>query len=269
MKYGYCMNAEFVNGEQNSLKLLEYIMEAGYDYIETPLSAIAGFEAEKYLTFKKILSDSKIPCKANFLLFPHSMILSGDEFDVGAIKSHAEKVLALAEDFGSETVVFGNGGSRAVKEGMDRNRVYAHIVEIIKALDPICEKTGVEVVVEPLNFKETNMINSFMDGVNLIKDAGAKSIGVLCDWYHVCVNEQVANDIDDIIGHKKYLKHLHIAYPKGRIVPSLGDDMGEYADFAGVIKKVGYAGKISIEAGCPEITAQKIAEGLMVLKNLF
>ncbi|MCL2159971.1 MAG: hypothetical protein FWH48_11230, partial [Oscillospiraceae bacterium] len=127
MKYGYCMNAEFVNGEKTSLQLLEYITEAGYDYIETPLSAIAGFEMEKYTKFKKILADSKIPCKANFLLFPHSMILAGDDFDLGVIKAHAEKVLAVAADFGSETVVFGNGGSRAVKEGMDQNRVYAQI----------------------------------------------------------------------------------------------------------------------------------------------
>ena len=263
MKYGYCLGADFVDGDT---KLLDYIVKAGYDYIETQLSVIAGFDGEKYNKFKKILSERNIPCLANFLLFPHSTILAGDNFDAGVIKNHAEKVLAVAADFGSETVVFGNGGSRAVKEGMDRDKVYAQMTEIIAAVDPICGKYGVDVVVEPLNFKETNMINSYMDGVNLIKDAGAENVGVLCDWYHVRMNGQAA---DDIAGHEKYLKHLHIACPQGRRIPSLGDDMGEYANFVDVIKKVGYNNKISIEAGDPEITEAKVADGLELLKKLF
>ena len=265
MKYGYCMNAEFANGDENSANLLDYIANAGYDYIETPLSVIAGFDDERYKKFRQILAEKKIPCKANFLLFPHSMILAGDNFDISVIKSHAEKVLAAASDFGSETVVFGNGGSRAVKEGMDREKVYAQITEIIAAVDPLCAKFGIDVVIEPLNFKETNMINSFMDGVNLIKDAGAQNVGVLCDWYHVRMNGQTAGDIT---GYEKYLKHLHIAYPPGRKIPSPDDDMAEYADFAEVIKQTGYNNKISIEAGDPEITEAKVAGGLELLKRI-
>jgi sugar phosphate isomerase/epimerase len=266
MRYGYCFGADFVDGNENSAKLFDYIVNAGYDYIETQLSIVAGFDDEKYAKFKKMLADRNIPCKANFLLFPHSMILAGDDFDIGVIKSHAEKVLSVAADFGSETVVFGNGGSRAVKEGMDKDKVYAQMVEIVAAVDPICGKYGVDVVVEPLNFKETNMINSFMDGVNLIKDAGAKHVGVLCDWYHVRMNDQTA---DDIIGHESYLKHLHIARPVTRRIPSLEDATFEYENFAEVIKKVGYDNKISIEAGDPEITEAKVADGLKLLKKLF
>ena len=266
MKYGYCLGADFIDGNENNAKLFDYVINAGYDYIETQLSVIAGFDDEKYIKLKKILADRNIPCKANFLLFPHSMILAGDNFDMNVIKAHAEKVLAVAADFGSETVVFGNGGSRAVKDGMDRAQVYAQMVEIVAAVDPICAKFSVDVVVEPLNFKETNMINSYMDGVNLIKDAGAKNIGVLCDWYHVRMNGQTA---DDIIGHESYLKHLHIARPQGRTIPSPDDDMSEYANFAEVIKKVGYDNKISIEASDPEITEGKVAGGLKLLKNLF
>lgn len=265
MRYGYCLGADFADGNENNAKLFEYIVNAGYDYIETQLSVVAGFDGEKYAKFKQILADRNIPCRANFLLFPHNMILAGDNFDVSVIKAHAEKVLAVAADFGSETVVFGNGGSRAVKEGMDRDKVYAQMVEIVAAVDPVCGKFGVDVVVEPLNSKETNMINSFIDGVNLVKDAGAKHVGVLCDWYHVRMNGQTA---DDIIGYESYLKHLHIARPIGRKIPSCDDDIGEYANFAEVIKKAGYDNKISIEAGDPEITEAKVAGGLKLLKKL-
>ena len=266
MRYGYCLGADFADGNENSAKLFDYIVKAGYDYIETQLSIVAGFDEAKYEGFKKLLADRNIPCRANFLLFPHSMILAGDDFDINVIKTHAKKVLAVAAEFGSETVVFGNGGSRAVKEGMDRDKVYAQMVEIIAAVDPICGEFGVDVVVEPLNFKESNMINSFTDGVNLVKDAGAKHVGVLCDWYHVRMNDQTA---DDIIGNEKYLKHLHIARPQGRKIPSPDDEISEYANFAEVIKRVGYGNKISIEAGDPEITEAKVAGGLALLKKLF
>jgi sugar phosphate isomerase/epimerase len=265
MRYGYCIPAAFADGDENASKLFEYIVNAGYDYIETQLSIIADGE-ERYNKFRKMIAGKNIACKANLLLFPHDMILAGDDFDVSVIKAHAEKVLALAKDFGSETVVFGSGGSRAVKDGMDRDKVYSQMIEIIAAVDPVCGKYGVDVVIEPLNFKETNMINSYMDGVNLVKDAGAKNVGVLCDWYHVRMNEQAA---DDIIGHEKYLKHLHIAKPQSRRIPSVDDDISEYADFAEVIKKAGYDNKISIEAGDPEITEAKVASGLTLLKKLF
>ena len=67
MRFGYCMGINFLDGD---MLVFEAVIEAGFDYVELPLSAISGLSAEKLSELKKALQ--AIPCKAANLFFPQN-----------------------------------------------------------------------------------------------------------------------------------------------------------------------------------------------------
>ena len=265
MRYGYVTDLGFLDGDEKSTMIFNSLVECGYDYIELPLTTIALFDKEKYDLFKKTLADNNLPCRANYLIFPHDMILNGPQFDINVIKKHLEMVLPVAADIGSEVVIFGNGMPRSVKEGDTPESVFAQMQQIVETIDPIATKNGVKVVVEPFCKEVTNNINSYQESVDLVRSVNAKNVGGLCDWWHVNKDDL---PMDDVRNNPNELFHLHIAYTKDRLIPSL-DDISEYADFAGAVKSIGYDNKISIEAFPPDVCKEKIKEGLATMKKLF
>lgn len=270
MRYGYCANINFLlNGDETSKAVFEAVLASGYDYIEMPLSAMVRITKDQYSDLKKRIEDAGVPCRGNFLLFPHELTLTGEGLNLNEIKEHTKKVLPIAKDLGSEMVIFGNGGSRRVKEGMTWDGVFAQMTEIVEAVAPIAEEYKVQIAIEPLCSKETNMINTFEEGVALAKAANSAYVGAVCDWYHVATDHQ---DVSAILTDTDKLFHLHIANPEGRLVPTRKDDPALYAPFISNVKKSGYDNKLSIEVGTvgdPALIPQTVAEGLAAVRAMF
>jgi sugar phosphate isomerase/epimerase len=174
--------------------------------------------------------------------------------------------LATAADLGVETIVFGNGGARRVSEGMSREGVWSDLRELAEIMDDFAGKNGVNVVIEPLNKKETNMITSYTEAVKLAE--GLKYVSTMCDLYHVQTDGQT---LDDLLEYPDMLGHLHIAYSAVRLIPSAADDMLYYDEFIKAVKKIGYNNKLSIEGGLrgEEPAAVEIGKSLEALKKMF
>jgi sugar phosphate isomerase/epimerase len=269
MKFGYCANLNFLlNGDEASRKIFYSVLEAGYDYIETPLSAFLLLDAGQRAKLEADMKSAGVLCKANFLLFPHELPLIGEKLNLADIKAHAEKVLPIAAEIGSENVIFGNGGSRRVQEGMDPEAVRGQLIEVLKAAAPAAERYGVNIAIEPLCQKETNMINSYEEAAEMARKVGSSRIGAVMDWYHAASDGQ-----SPAIAEKDlpYLFHLHIANPEGRVPPSPSDDPKLYAPFVKAVKAAGYDGRLSVEAVIPDGADIDLCvrDALAALKKMF
>ena len=269
MQFGYCANLNFLlNGDETSRRIYEGVLEAGYDYIEMPLSAFLLITSEQRQKLEEDLRRANVPCKANFLLFPHDLPLVGSALNLADIKAHAEKVLPIAVEIGSENVIFGNGGSRRVQDGMERENVRRQLIDVLKAVAPVAEKYNVNIAVEPLCQKETNMINSYPEGAEMAREVNSPRVGTVMDWYHVATDNQ---DPTIAKADLPQLFHLHIANPIGRVTPAPSDDPKLYAPFVKAIKAAGYNGRLSVESGIPEGVKPEVAvkDALAALKGMF
>lgn len=267
MKFGYCANLNFMFKEDAQSKaLFDAVLSSGYDYIELPLSVMLNLSDVQYKDLKIRLSDSGVPCRANFLLFPHELPLVGAEQNLLAIKEHAKKVLPIAAELGSEVVVFGNGGSRRVREGMKEIEVRAQIIDILKTVEPIAAQYGIQIALEPLCKKETNMVTKYSEAAEIARLSG-EHIGAVCDLYHVISDGQSPKDI---LEAPDKLFHLHIAYPDGRTVPAPYDDRTHYLAFAQAVKACGYDKRLSIEAAAPKENIEYVlSNALKLLRDIF
>jgi len=179
-----------------------------------------------------------------------------------------QRMIPLAAELGVKTMVFGSGAARKVPEGVSRETAFADLRELVVQMDVVAQKHGVVVAVEPLNTEETNIINSFNEGVELSR--GLSHVGTMVDNYHVAAEGQ---DFFDITKNPDAMRHLHIALPEGRMVPRIQDDKTSYTDFVNAVKQIGYNGMISVEGALRADTQAGIkaefADCLKMLRTLF
>jgi len=265
MRYGYCLNLQFLEGDATSRAIFDAVAKAGFDYVELPFSALSALTPQKLEELKKALAI--IPCRACNLFFPPSLTLVGENMDIAGIRAYLEKMLPLAAEMGIENLVFGNGGARKIPKGATRESIWANLRIIVEAMDEYAAKSGITISVEPLNTTETDIINSYSEAVNLTN--GLRNVATMIDSYHVSMENQT---YDDMLKNPAALKHLHTAYPTGRMTPQPTDDMSLYAEFIKTVKQIGYNDKISIEGGLkatdPEGIKAEIKSALETLKSL-
>jgi len=266
MKYGYCVHPNYVTNESEGRVLFAALAQAGFDYVELPLSTLSGLSPEGLAQLKSALRI--IPCKACNLFFPPGLTLVGPNMDMTGIRAYLEQMLPLVADLGVENLIFGNGGARKIPMGECPKAIWADLRKIAEEMETHAIRAGIPISVEPLNFTETNIINSYGEAVALTQ--GLSYVSAMVDSYHTAVNRQT---YDDVYKNPEALLHIHTAYPTGRMVPSPEDDMALYADFVRMVKALGYDGKISVEGALratePGAVAVELKACVDTLRKLF
>ena len=174
------------------------------------------------------------------------------------IKAYIKDSLSRAKELGVGTVVFGSGTAKNVPEGFSHETAYRQVAEISKEIVPVAKANGITIVIEPIRKPECNLINTFEEGVALAKEVDDETMMVLIDYYHMTWEKESPKILRKY--GKEYLRHVHFAYPNipseiGRLYPS---DMKEwdYKEFIGILKEIGYDGRVSIEAGVTDFDSQ-------------
>lgn len=239
-------------GLSNGFKRREILQEAelaGFDYIELPVKVIAAYTEEEYqdvLDFSKTL---RIPLTNANQLFPGDIALVGPNRDLSKIKEYLELALGRMQKFGVNVVVLGSGDSRRIPEGYTKEQTLKELAEVCETcIAPAAEKFGLEVVIEPLNKNETDIMNTVSESVSFFEATRIPRFRLLCDGYHMSMNGE---DYSEIEKTGKNLRLMHIANPNGRTIPAPSD--GDiYEGYFKALRNIGYDGQVTCEGVIPK-----------------
>lgn len=215
---------------------------AGFDYIECPLVSLLADEAEA--AFRPVLetyNGSAVPVGAFNIFLPRDLKVVGSEVDWERLRRYTARALERARRVGADTVVFGSGAARAIPEGFPPAEAKSQIVRFLHEVADDADKVGVVVVIEPLNRKESNVINSVAEAVELAQQVGRASIRVLADFYHM---DEEREPLNHLTQYKDWIAHVHVA-DTGRGAPGTGHY--PYQEFAQRLQQTGYNGLVSVE----------------------
>ena len=150
-----------------------------------------------------------------------------------------------------------------VKPGVDHAQAMDWLTDALRRCSETAAPHGVRLVLEPINRYETTLINSIAQCLDLIDDVGADNFGVLPDTFHMNIEEpSIAESLRRAGPH---IFHVHFA-DSNRWYPGAGHT--DFAEVVQVLRKVGYAGYVSIEA-MPEPDAETCAEeSIQTLRRL-
>jgi len=244
MKYGVCGFLMAKNADGTEFDLIPAARAAGFDYLEMPLSTIAALSEAEFSGVKQKVLDSKFPVEACNVFFPRSLRLTGPDVDWKQVEDYVKLALGRAGQLSAKVVVFGSGGSRQVPEGFPMEQAWLQLVQLLRMIEPIAAENGITVVIEPLNDKETNIIHTGAEGFALAKLVDRPHIRLLLDLFHMSLMKE---DFGIAVTASGYVRHAHFAKPEGRVYPSVIED--EFKAFFGGLKRGGYDGRVSVEAG--------------------
>lgn len=232
-------------GASTDFTRISYVKEAGFDYLELSLYAVSRLSDEEFKQRTKELEALGLKVEAFNGFFGPEICILGENRDLDAAKQYVKKAFARAKILGGEIVVLGSGGARRVPQGYDRTKALEELDEVIKMLGDEAEKAGLTVVLEHLNYKETDTLNTLAEVLETVKRVNHPRVKALVDFYHLfMVNES----LDSVKNSEGLIYHAHLARANpDRKIPDRNDTQPIY-DWKKSLDACGYNARISIEA---------------------
>jgi D-psicose/D-tagatose/L-ribulose 3-epimerase len=240
-------------GEVNPLQAIDALRTLGFDYAEPALSKTLALDPDALASARAKLSANGIHAETMNWFLPGSDIpLTGPNVDPAKIRAYVEKSLALAESFGAKVIVFGSPGARTVPDGFPREKGWAQLKDFLTTCGDVIQSHGYGMVIgiEALRKPETNIVNSVAEALKLAREVNHPKIRIIVDFYHLAFEHE---DPDVILGARDMIVHLQIADPRERGFPTSEAGEPRYAAFFTNLRKIGYQGRISIEANSRDV----------------
>ncbi|MDD4461960.1 MAG: sugar phosphate isomerase/epimerase [Eubacteriales bacterium] len=237
----------------------------GYDYFECNFAAMTQLDEPAYQAMAETVETIAFQPLAMNVMLSSGFRLTGEAADPEAARGFLVKGMARAARLGTQIVVFGSGGARNLPPDFhDRPRAYDQITDFARMAGSIAAEHGITIAIEPLSFREGNIVNLIGEAVYLADRVALPNVRVLADYYHMVGNRETAGILQ---GLAPWIAHCHIAQSPLRTYPS-PDDGQDYRPLFRALNAGGYHGGISVEAGRPDPFVEKAQETLTYLKQL-
>jgi sugar phosphate isomerase/epimerase len=233
------------------------VKAAGWDYIEDNVqNLLQGMvpDAEWHAPAPAVL-----PILAANVLLPGTLKVVGPAVDSALLHKYTVTVLRRAKQVGITKLVFGSGVARKIPESFDTETASKQIVEFSKMIASLAAEQEIQIVLEPLNKGECNIINTVAEGTRYVKAVDKPAFACLVDSYHFWLEDE---PLENLRRAMPMIKHVHLADKEGRVAPGLSGK-SDYRPFFRVLKQGGYDGNMSFEGTAMEDfsnTAPKVLE---------
>jgi sugar phosphate isomerase/epimerase len=239
------------------------LAEAGFEFVELHVQRHLKPEKSEaaFLPQLKRIQAAALLCVAANCFIPAHLKITGPQVDFDGLTRYVEVACERAQHAGIETIVFGSGGARTIPDGFDRQQAWGQLVDFGRMLGPVAQRHGVTIAVEPLNRRETNVLNATADCARYVREVDHPSVKLLIDGYHWALE---CESVADIVAAGPLLCHAHIATYQTRLAPGL--EPCDFEPFFQGLKDGGYDGRISIEGKWDNLGDQ-MAGALAVLNR--
>jgi sugar phosphate isomerase/epimerase len=200
---------------------------------------------------------------ANSLLPPDLQVIATEaqKVDTQRLERYMRTALRRAEQVGMHILVFGSGGARMCPTGYSKEDAEQQIGEHIAQWSAWAGEYGVEIVLEPLRYEETNTLNTVTEAGKLVASIEQSGAKLLADAYHMAYNNE---DPADIVPWAALLAHVHVAEKQERAAPGrYGDD---FRPLFSVLQQIGYDQRVSIECNWQSLGSE-VGQAIAILRQ--
>jgi hypothetical protein len=181
--------------------------------------------------------------------------------DTERLERYMRTVCQRAEQVGIRIIVFGSGSARACPPDYSRADAVQQIGEHLSRWSEWAQNHGVQIVLEPLRFEETNTLNTVAEAGALIASIDKPGARLLADVYHMACNNESP---EDILPWSSLLSHVHVAEKQERAAP--GRHREDFRPYFAALHQAGYDRRISIECNWQDL-ATEVSQGIETLRE--
>lgn len=226
--------------------------QAGFDCLEIWAEKLNKFLAtENTETLNSLFSSNKIiPVSINSI----ENITFQAENEFAKIKKECARLCKIAAVLKCQNIVVVPSPKPV---GYIKESVKNESIKVLGELSEIAEKYQIRLAFEFLGFKECS-VNTLADCLEIVESVHRGNIGLVLDTFHFFVGGSNLKTLERMNKDKLFIFHINDAQdlPRdqlkdaNRLLP--GDGIIPLRQILGALKKIGYAGIISVELFNPE-----------------
>lgn len=251
MKFGVC----------TSIDNAETARAAGFDFVEPTVRSLCPQEPD-FDAIRAPFDSAPLPTPVFNVFVPAEIRLTGPEVNWAQVEGYLETAIGRVAAVGGKAIVFGSGGARRVPDGFPQNKAEDQLVRFLRVAGDVAVRSDVTIVIEPLNVRESNSINSVAAGMELAQRADHTQVRLLADLYHMMMDSE---PLENITTCAQWLEHIHVA-DTDRGAPGTGSY--PYEELFRRLHESGYKRRISVECRWDDFAAQA-AESLTFLQHMW
>jgi sugar phosphate isomerase/epimerase len=235
MKFGICTSVDNAAA----------VKAAGGDFVEEGVQhLLAAHIADDQWPGATRVQAAALPVPAANTLVPGALKIAGPDAQLEALRKYMTTIFRRANATHTRMLVFGSGGARNVPEGFDRTTARSQIIDFLKMCAPLAKENNITLVIEPLNRKECNIINSVAEAMEYVRAVEQPNIQCLVDSYHMWLEDE---PVENVKAAMPWIRHVHVADKVGRVPPG-ESGQADYRPLFAELKAGNYQGLVSIEA---------------------
>jgi sugar phosphate isomerase/epimerase len=227
-----------------------------FDYLEENVQRflIPERPQEEFEAFWQEARQLPVPIECANSLFPADMRLVAtptQSVDPKRLERYMKTALQRAEQVGIRLIVFGSGRARVCPPNCSHTDAIHQIGVHFSQWSEWAQNHGVEIVLEPLRYEETNTLNTVTEAGEFVAQIDRPGARLLADLYHMASNNEFPQDI---LPWSVFLSHVHVAEKRDRAAPGrYGED---FRPFFAALHQAGYDRRISIECRWQNLAAE-------------
>jgi sugar phosphate isomerase/epimerase len=168
-------------------------------------------------------------------------LASADAGERSRASDFIKTIIDFGGPFGAAAIIGSMQGSSG--PDVDGPTARGYLSEALETLGEYASQYDTPLIYEPLNRYETNQVNTMADGVKLLSALSTDNVKLLCDLFHMNIEEV---DIADAIRKSgSHVGHVHFVDTNRRPV---GTGHMEIAPIIAALKEINYQGYLSAEA---------------------
>lgn len=230
-------------------KVFSFAAECGYTGIE-----VAPFTVSNYVTDVSAARRREIRRQAEAAGTPicalHWLLARTEGFHLTSpnqavrrrTAEYFKELARFCADLGGDVMVLGSPQQRNLLPGVTLEQATTHAVEVLEAVLPVLETTGVTIGLEPLAPKETTFMSTAAETVGVMNRIDSPRCKMILDC-KAAITE--ADSIPDLIRrHRREMIHFHANYPNLQ-GPGFGDL--DFVPIMGALLDTQFRGWVSVE----------------------
>lgn len=217
------------------------------DYVEENVQGLLKPGDPDAAVAERFATATPLAVEAVNCFLPATLRCTGPDADHAAVLTWARTAFARAERLGISILVFGSGGARRLPDGFPLAQGRAQFADLLTRLAPLAAKRGVTIAVEALNAREDNLLVGLRPAAELVAAVNHPAVRLTADIYHMIASGETP---DDLARLAHLVAHVHVAEQAKRTWPGVDGD--DFTPWFAALRRSGYQGRVSIEAGCDD-----------------
>jgi sugar phosphate isomerase/epimerase len=167
------------------------------------------------------------------------------------------KLIDFCSDLGGGVMVLGSPKQRA-SQGNTKTEAVRNLREGLARVAPHAAERGCVIAIEELPGKDTDVVNTLQEAVQIVKDLRSPAIQTMFDFHNTTDEHEALDEL--VRSYFRYIRHVHINERDGRY-PGTGS-----MDFLPVLKvlvELKYKGWVSLEVFDFKPGPEQILRGTM------